>query len=192
MSGIVIRELTPTALDDFLAFFDHEAFTDNPDWADCYCMFYQFTGTGKEWAESKAAQNRHQVSSLTSNGKMRGFLAYENGKMVAWCNAAPRSNYPALTRVLKLPANDSDQVGSIVCFVVAPTHRRKRIASRLLEAACKSFAHTGLEFAEAYPRRDSSSSADNFPGPLSMYLKAGFSPIRETESYVVVRKKLTK
>ncbi len=29
--------LTPSLSDDFLLFFDHVAFADNPDWSDRYC-----------------------------------------------------------------------------------------------------------------------------------------------------------
>ncbi len=190
MGGPAIRELNKAALADFLNLFDHDAFVDNPDWADCYCMFYQFTGTAKEWSESRAPENRDRASSLISEGKMRGLLAYDNGKPVAWCNAAPRESYPALTRILKLPVTEPEPVGSIVCFVVAPSHRGKGIASALLKAACERFRESGLEFAEAYPRKDSESAADTFPGPLSMYLKAGFKPVRETTGYLVVRKNL--
>lgn len=40
-----IRPLTPERRADFLAFFEGEAFADNPAWASCYCYFYQFPGT---------------------------------------------------------------------------------------------------------------------------------------------------
>ena len=39
-----IERLTPARRDDFLRFFDHEhgpAFADNPEWAKCYCHFYE-------------------------------------------------------------------------------------------------------------------------------------------------------
>ena len=39
-----IERLTPARRDDYLRFFDHErgpAFADNPEWATCYCHYYQ-------------------------------------------------------------------------------------------------------------------------------------------------------
>ena len=83
-----------------------------------------------------------------------------------------------------------ERVGSIVCFNVASTHRSKGVASRLLDAACKKFFQEGLEYAEAYPVKKPLSDAYNFPGPLSMYLKAGFTEYRDADWYRVVRKKL--
>ena len=50
----VIWELTPELLDDFLNFFDHDAFADNPVWFGCYCMYYHFMGTVEEWDKRSA------------------------------------------------------------------------------------------------------------------------------------------
>ena len=36
---ITFDRLTPERLEDYLDFFDAPAFTDNPDWASCYCFF---------------------------------------------------------------------------------------------------------------------------------------------------------
>jgi len=44
MSDLTVKPLTPALGADFLRFFDHErgaAFADNPEWAKCYCHFYQ-------------------------------------------------------------------------------------------------------------------------------------------------------
>ncbi len=60
----------------------------------------------------------------------------------------------------------------------------------LLNAACDKFSREGLEFAGAYPVKKPTSVAYNFPGPLSMYLKAGFTEHRDADWYLVVRKKL--
>ncbi len=83
-----------------------------------------------------------------------------------------------------------ERVGSIVCFVVAATHRNQGVATLLLDAACKKFSEEGLEWAEAYPVKAPRSAAYNFPGPLSMYFKAGFSIHRDADWYAVVRKRL--
>jgi hypothetical protein len=37
---VTINPLTAELLDDFVCFFDQVAFTDNPDWASCYCYYY--------------------------------------------------------------------------------------------------------------------------------------------------------
>jgi GNAT superfamily N-acetyltransferase len=183
MSDLVVRELTPALRDDFLYFFDHVAFADNPDWSDCYCSLYHFPNKGK-------AESRQQASNHVEENKIHGFLAYDNGKPVGWCNAANRNSYPVLHWLMGPGPDKWEKVGSIVCFVIGSTHRNKGVASHLLNAACSKFSKDGLEYAEAYPVKKPESAAYNFPGPLSLYQKAGFSTHRDADWYLVVRKRL--
>ncbi|MFX0076334.1 MAG: GNAT family N-acetyltransferase, partial [Candidatus Hermodarchaeota archaeon] len=74
--NLIIKQLTPDLLEDFLNFFDNIAFTDNPDWADCYCRFYHFPGSMKEWSRATKEQNRSAVINLINEKKMTGLLAY--------------------------------------------------------------------------------------------------------------------
>ena len=183
MGELSVEELTPSLRDDFLWFFDQRAFADNPEWSDCYCSLYHFPNRGK-------AESRRQASSLIEEDRIHGFLAYDNGKPVAWCNADSRDSYPALHWLMGAGPDKWERVDSIVCFVVASSHRNKGIASHLLDAACKKFSQQGLAFAEAYPVKKPDSAAYNFPGPLSMYLKNGFTAHRDADWYLVVRKRL--
>ena len=183
MTEITVKELTPSLRDDFLHFFDHVAFADNPDWADCYCSLYHFPNKNKE-------ETRRTASNFVEEGKIHGFLAYENEKPIGWSNAANRNNYPALHHLLGPGPDKWEKVGSIVCFVIGSNHRKKGVASSLLNAACKKFSEQGLAFAEAYPIKKSPSAAWDFPGPLSMYLKNGFTEHRDNGWYLVVRRPL--
>ena len=183
MKELIVKELTPSLRDDFLLFFDSVAFADNPDWSDCYCSLYHFANKGK-------AESRLQASSLIADDRIHGFLAYDDGKPVGWCNAANRNSYPALHWLMGPGPDKTERVGSIVCFVVASSHRNQGVSSHLLNAACKKFSQKGLEFAEGYPVKKPQSAAYNFPGPLSMYLKNGFTQHHDADWYLVVRKRL--
>jgi len=183
MTDLIVRELTPSLGDDYLSFFDNIAFADNPNWSDCYCSLYHFSHQGKD-------ESRRTASTLIAQGKIKGFLAYDDGKPVGWCNAARRTNYPTLHWLMGAGPDLWERVGSIVCFVVAASHRNQGVATLLLDASCKKFSEEGLEWAEAYPVKTPQSAAYNFPGPLSMYLKAGFSTHRDADWYTVVRKRL--
>jgi len=186
----VIRELTPELLDDFLNFFDHDAFADNPAWFGCYCMFFHFTGTYEEWDKRSASENRDAISALIKSGKAHGLLAYRDGRPVGWCHAAPCSVIPRLKLYPEFRTEDPERVGSIVCFVIAKPYRGLGIARRLLDAACEMFTRQGLAFAEAYPRKHTESDADNFRGPLKMYLDDGFTVFRELDRHYIVRRPL--
>jgi GNAT superfamily N-acetyltransferase len=105
---------------------------------------------------------------------MHGFLAYDNGKPVGWVNAASRSSYPGVHWLMGPGPDKGERVGSIVCFVIASSHRSQGVASHLLNAACNKVSQKGLEYAEDYPVKKPQSAAWDFPGRLSMYLKNGF------------------
>ena len=71
------------------------------------------------------------------------------------------------------------------------TYRRKGIARALLDAACTGLREQGMTIAEANPRPNAQTPADNHFGPLSLYLSSGFSVHREDEDgSVYVRRAL--
>lgn len=190
MTDIVVRPLTPDLLEDWLAYFDHDAFEDNPDWAGCYCQWFHFDHDTADWEARTAEDNRASAVRLIQTGGLRGYLAYDGARPVGWCQAAPRLEIPNLAHDDELVADDAAQVGSIVCFNVAAASRRRGVAGALLEAACAGFRERGLRMAEAYPRREATGDAANYHGPLALYLRAGFEVYRETANLVVVRRVL--
>ena len=183
-----IEAISTDNLDDFLRFFDGQAFSDNPAWSSCYCQCYYENHRQIVWQEQTAERNRSMACRRIGDGTMRGYLAYGGNEPVGWCNAAPRHLLHALDDV---PTPNAERLGAIVCFIVAPGHRGKGIARRLLEAACEGLAKAGLEVVEAIPRREPGSEAENYVGPLSLYLSAGFTIHREgDDGYVYVRRAL--
>jgi GNAT superfamily N-acetyltransferase len=185
------RPLTPERADDFLAFFDRDAFMDNPIWASCYCLFYQFAGSTDAWQRRGAAENRAAKAELIRAGKAHGYLAYVDGRPAGWCHAAPRATLPGLDRNKEFRTDDPEVIGAIVCFVIAAPYRRQGIASRLLDAACQGLRAQGMAVAQAYPAKEVRSEANAYHGPLAMYLAAGFTPVREAGDFVVVRRALS-
>lgn len=185
---IEIRPLSPDRLPDFLSFFEGDAFSDNPQWSSCYCQCYYEDHSCVIWRDRTAAQNRAFACERAANGRMQGYLAYVGGRVAGWCNAAPRHLLRALDEE---PTPDAELVGAIVCFLVAPRFRGQGVSSSLLAAACEGLRSQGLRIAEANPRPDATSAADNHFGPLAMYLAAGFVVHRtDSDGSVYVRKQL--
>ena len=188
--GIEVLPLEKERLADYLEFFDRVAFTDNPDWAGCYCLFYHVPA--EEWEKRSGAQNREGAAYLIRDGGLSGFLAYEDGKPVGWCNANRKGRYVLLSGDRKLwePQEDGGRTLSVVCFVVAPEHRRRGVARGLLSAACAWARAQGLDRAEAYPRKEARTAAQHCHGPLQLYLGQGFTVHRELPDCWIVRKPL--
>ncbi|MFW9876438.1 MAG: GNAT family N-acetyltransferase [Candidatus Thorarchaeota archaeon] len=184
---INIKPLTPKPLDDFLYFFEKVAFSDNPNWATCYCHFYHFSGTNEQFFKRTAEENREASKKLILSGKMTGFIAYLNNKPIGWCNVNSKDNYA------KIPYKEKskDKIASLICFVVAPAHRKRGVARQLLNYACSNLADKGYDLIEVYPRKgESLSDAHSYRGPFSLYTSEGFSIYKEFKDYYVMRKKI--
>jgi GNAT superfamily N-acetyltransferase len=188
-STIEIRPLAPERLDDFLAYFDHDAFADNPRWASCYCQHLYVDHNEVDWQTRTAEVNRAAACERICSRRMRGYLAYRDGKPVGWCNAAPRLLLDAFNDE---PDPDAARLGQITCFVIARAHRRTGVASALLLAACAGLKAEGMAIAEAQTRSDASTDAELHNGTLEMFLAAGFEEVRrdDVERSVWVRRRL--
>jgi GNAT superfamily N-acetyltransferase len=187
---IDVRPLTAERLPAYLAFFDRDAFMDNPEWAACYCTYYHARHDLKPWEERTAAENRSLAQGLIQSGRLHGHLAYLGDRVVGWCQAAPKIEIPNLVGHETIRGDDDKKVGAIVCFVVGPSERRKGVAAALLAAACDGFRELGLTAAEGYPRSGATADAPNYHGPLSMYLHQGFVVYRQYDEFWIVRKAL--
>ncbi len=183
---VEVQPATPDLLDDLLHFFDAEGFAGKPEWAACYCMAHHL-GEGRP--DYCRANNRAALAQRIKDGTTTGLLAYADGKVAAWCNASSRSAY---VHYAGRDANNDDEVGSIVCFLVAPPYRKHGLAKKLLDAACDSFVDRGFKLAEAYPNKQPQDDASAYHGPLSMYLEVGFTEIGPLdERLTVVQKALS-
>lgn len=196
MSDLSVKALTPALAEDFLRFFDHErgaAFADNPDWAKCYCHFYEVP-VAIEWTSLTAAQNRIAMQARIEVGEMEGFLAFAEGEPVGWLNAQPRHKLPHCFDRMRVAATPLPcapyEAAAIVCFIIGPGWRRHGVARALLASAISSLAVRGFVLVDAFPFKagDSVTAADHYHGALSMFTAAGFAPLAESDTITVVRK----
>lgn len=185
--NITIKPLTPNLIRDYLNFFDHTVFTENPDWAKCYCYSFHFVGEKEEWNRE---QNRASVIQLIKDGRMKGYLVYSDEEPIGWCNVNDRLNYQRLNKVYDLKNNPADQACSIVCFLIRPDFRRQGIARKFLRQIVKDYTSLGYDYIEAYPGKGDLSDERHYKGPLSMYEKMGFKIVEEYDKYFVIRKSL--
>lgn len=194
-----IERLTPAHAADYLAFFDHErgpAFSDNPEWATCYCHYYQVP-TSLPWKEFDGNMNRLAMRARIETGEMEGFLAYDGDGVAGWMNAQPYHKLAfacARMRVAEPPLPvPRHEAAAIVCFVVAPNHRRRGVARALLDAGLANFAQRGIKLVDAFPwnvEAGTEKPTDFYHGSPAMFAAAGFAKLVAHESVTVVRKLL--
>lgn len=72
-------------------------------------------------------------------------------------------------------AGGAGKIKTVVCFVIEKAHRSKGIATAMLQRVIADAKTDGYAVVEAYPSLRAKSEAGNFRGPLSLYLKNGFT-----------------
>ncbi|MDE7223205.1 MAG: GNAT family N-acetyltransferase [Acetatifactor sp.] len=190
--NLEIKKLSADLLNDWLNFFDHYAFTDHDEWAGCYCMCYHWNEAlsrkkGWDCAGADASYNRSCAIDFIQKGKMQGYLAYDHGRVVGWCNANDKAAYDNVN--FDLPADDPGRRGkAVVCFCISPEFRGKGVASQLLEKVCSDAAAEGYDYVEAYPFHHDANYA--YHGPHSMYVKQGFEKHGNVNDCTILRKRL--
>jgi len=186
-----IRPLTPELLKDYLDFFDNVAFTDHPEWSQCYCLAFHFEPA---WdAKDAGLENpwRERAIRFVRKGKVQGYLAYADGQIVGWCNANDKKNYAALKSNVKpeiWEENGDKKVKSVVCFLVAPAMRGKGIATKLLGRVCDDAKTDGYDFIEGYPPAGTCDMYAAHHGTVSLFEKCGFAVYKKSEHDSIMRK----
>lgn len=195
--NIIIKELTPALLDDFLYFFEHVAHTDNKEWDRCYCLNYCSDDQSKidGYTEFDDDKRREYAIGYVKSGIIKGYLAYENDNVVGWCNVNERKD------CLKcfgnffiygdtIPKKDESKVLSIFCFTVSPKYRGKHIATMLLNRVIEDAYKNGYDYLECYPEKGEVDVYYNYCGPVKLYENAGFKEWGNTQKRNIMRKKL--
>lgn len=166
------------------------------DFSPCYCRYWHFGGTNKEWEARcglEPQKNRDELGAALAaqHDEARGLVARVSGapQIVGWMKLAPQ---PALKKLLArspyrgLEAPDTFSIG---CFLVDPAHRRKGVARALLEGAIAVAPSLGCKTIEAYPRVfDGLHDFEQFTGPYELFTSLGFEVAREQPQYPVLRR----
>jgi len=208
---LMIRELTPELVGDYLDFFDCRAFPDGSPYYPCYCNAFNLSTDGIRAMIAPAQARgggteaikdalRASARQMVMDGRIRGYLAYDGDLSVGWCNANDRMSYFRVGEFSTdevpedRPPDDCPGPGfikSVVCFEISPAYRGMGIAGRLLARVCEDAAAQGYSFVEAYPKEQVDDVSLAFTGPRRLYEKAGFSEFGRRGSTVIVRKALT-
>jgi GNAT superfamily N-acetyltransferase len=190
VDDVEVHRVTEDRLDDWLAFFDHDAFAGNPAWAACYCSEPHLREPkGPDEVDSRSWQeNREIMTGLLRSGRSVGYLAYVGGRPAGWVNASVRTEYALYRRGEGVEPADGDVIG-VSCFVIAPPYRGHGLAAALLDRVIADAPSRGASWVEAYPfNGEPADAAGNFRGPRAMYDQRGFEAVRERTRDTVVRR----
>lgn len=165
--------------------------------AGCYCMYWHYTGDNRAWQLEAPENNRAKKLSLVREKKTHALLALdatrpdERGRpsVVGAIQLEPRASLTKLTA--RMPYRDlgaSEGRWSVGCLLVREPARRKGIATALLQAAIDWLRKDPTAISlEAYPRLgDDLRDEEQWMGPESLFVRAGFHVAREHVQYPVL------
>jgi GNAT superfamily N-acetyltransferase len=181
---VEVHPVSEDRIDDWLAFFDHDAMVGTPQNSGCYCLEphelvpRQPLPEPRHWRE-----RREQMLDLLRRGAAFGYLAYVDGRPAGWVNASRRADYSLFRRG---DAVDETTVG-VACFAVAAPYRGHGLARLLLDRVVGDAAARGASAVEAYPPRFDVTAGLNYRGSRAMYDDAGFTEVKVRTYDAVVR-----
>lgn len=186
-----VHPVTEDRIDDWLAFFDHDAFVGTPEWAACYCIEPHVRDPREAEPPDVPhwSANRADMVERLRRGGAHGYLGYVDGRAVGWVNASRRSEYSLYRRGPGAEPSDEEIVG-VSCFIVSPAYRRHGICGALLDRVVADAGDRGATWVEAYPFKEGAEGDPaNFRGPRSLYDSRGFEQVVERQRDVVVRRR---
>ena len=171
MASLRIEPLGPDNASSFFRLHDDR---NGAGW--CRCAAW-WVPSWDGWGERTAAENLAVRCSLHEQGRHDGLLAFgEADDPVGWAQVGRRDRLPKLVEQLELAA-DPD-VWAVTCFLVAPTHRRRGVAARLLGAAIEVAKSAGASRLEGYPRVGHVLADDDaWTGTERLFASAGFDRV---------------
>ena len=182
LGEVTVEPVMPDHLDDWLAFFDHDAFVDRPWIAACYCLEQHSPMPPPAiggWRDNRATMERR-----FRDGRAFGYLALVDGRAAGWVNAAFRTD-----QVYALDRPDDATTVTVSCFSIAPPYRAHGLQARLLDRVIADAPSRGATRVEAYPYAITPGNdvEGAFRGTLALFEDRGFVEVKDLGAAKVVR-----
>ncbi len=127
-----------------------------------------------------------------------GLVAYLDGEPVGWCAVEPRTAYPGLLRVFRVPwvgrdeDKSDDSVWAVTCIFTRAGYRRRGVGYALVRATADFARQRGARALEGYPILTEPGQditwGELHVGTRSMFEAAGFTEVAHpTPRRVVMR-----
>lgn len=149
----------------------------------CWCMAWRCKR--RDYEAGKGELNRERLKTLWRSGRPVGLLGYRQGRPVAWCSVAPRSDFAYFETTRSLKPIDALPAWAISCLFVAADQRRQGLARQMVVAAADHAFRQGAPVLEAYPVSGSGATAAPvfiWTGVPALYEPAGFRPAQAARS----------
>lgn len=139
----------------------------------------------KEWGARPGEHNRAEALDEIRGGSMKGYLAFDGGQCIGWCNANDIRAYSRLSDDI-VPYVQGEKAGCTICYVIHPGYRNQGVARSLLKAAAESFRTDGYDAVLALPV-GGQINARRYRGTMHIYEELGFQEVVRIDDTTVMR-----
>lgn len=187
---IYMKKLTPEMAEEFLHYFDHDAFMDHEEWSACYCLQSHLSREEDEKCTLKE-ERRQKAKEFIEQGVMTGYLIFDGEKIVGWCNAGDKLDYGPLCadETFFTDRVERGRIKVLYCMDIAPGYRGKGIAKMVMKRVLTDAEEEGYAYVEGYPFSDTKRDYQ-YRGPAGLYEKYGFELYRKQDPFLIMRKKM--
>jgi GNAT superfamily N-acetyltransferase len=170
--------------------------------ATCQCQRFKLQPK-ESFRSTPAVERAHRLRAQSECGHPEsdttsGLVAYLDSEPVGWCAVEPRTHYPGLLRVFRVPwvgrAEDKndDSVWAVTCVFARAGYRRRGISYALARAAVDFARRRGARALEGYPMITTPGEEITWEelhvGSRSIFAAAGFTEVSHpTPRRVVMR-----
>ena len=172
----------------------HALFGDRGAYSNCWCMWWRVKSS--DFDRGVKGGNRRAFKKLVDSDHRPGLLAYDGDDPVGWCSVGPRAEFGRVLRSPMLrPADEEQDVWSLVCFFIDRKHRGAGVATALVKGAIDFARDNGARWLEAYPvdtsKAPNREAASLFTGVASLFERNGFEEVvRRKDARPVMRLRL--
>ena len=168
----------------------------------CWCQRYKLAPK-EAFKHFPAEERAHRLRMRTECGNPEsettsGLVAYLDGEPVGWCAVEPRTHYPGLLRVYRVPWEGRNEdkadesIWAVTCVLARARFRRKGIGYELVRAAVDFARERGARALEGYPMITQPGKdviwEEIHVGTRSIFEAAGFTQVSHpTKRRVVMR-----
>ncbi len=182
-SDLKIRRLSQEIKEDFYKVHRTGEYGDG-----CLCGFWWMESI-EGWDQRTDEESRTQREALFARGIEDGYLLYEKGEPIGWCQAYQRDQLVHL--VNKFHFSPDPETWCISCFMIVPSARGRGLGHLFLDRVLEDLKKRGVRKVQAYPRSESNLDAnEEWTGPEALYVRAGFKKITDLPERSVWEKDL--
>lgn len=187
LNNIRFEKLTPLMADDFLHYFENEAFPENDSRSCCFCLESHLPNESEYTA---IEDRREKARELILKGIMTGYLIYDNNHVIGWCNTGDKTDYLPIYENDEFRTDDErGKVKVLYCIDIAPNYQGKGIANIIMEKVLSDAKEEGYSYVEGYPFVDTD-FVWQYHGPVRLYEKYGFEMYGKKSWFYIMRKAL--